>query len=192
MTLPTLSPTNKWFVMRVVSTKEKKAKEYIESELPSTPWQGIIKQIFLPTEKIYRIVKGKKVIQERNYYPGYLMLESAVDTLPQDLIDFIKNTQFVIHFLGKDKPIALTEVEVQKIIGRFGEEGQNNAKETEMGMQNPFIVGETIKIIEGPFNDFHGTIEEVSEDKKKLKVVVKIFDRLTPVDLSFMQVEHIS
>lgn len=177
----------KWYVLRVVSGKEKKVKEYLDKEV-SRGWGHIVKQVFLPVEKVYKVQNGKKVMRERNYYPGYVMIEIAEGKLSDDLRDIIKNTSNVIHFLGKDNPIALRKAEVNKMLGKMDEMAEAGG----VSMSEPFIIGETIKIIEGPFNDFNGTIEEVNDEKKKLKVTVKIFGRSTPVELNYMQVEKLS
>jgi transcription termination/antitermination protein NusG len=177
----------KWYVLRVVSGKERKVKEYLDKEI-SRGWSDVVKQVFLPVEKVYKVQNGKKVLRERNYYPGYVMIEISEGKLSDDLRDIIKNTSNVIHFLGKDNPIALRKSEVNKMLGKMDEMAEAGG----VSMSEPFIVGETIKIIEGPFNDFNGTIEEVNDEKKKLKVTVKIFGRSTPVELNYMQVEKIS
>lgn len=176
----------KWYVLRVVSGKERKVKEYIDKEV-SRGWSDIVKQIFLPVEKVYKVQNGKKVMRERNYYPGYVMIEVADGKLSDDLRDIIKNTPSVIHFLGKENPIALRKAEVNKMLGKMDEMAETGG----VSMSEPFIIGETIKIIEGPFNDFNGVIEEVNDEKKKLKVTVKIFGRSTPVELNYMQVEKV-
>jgi transcription termination/antitermination protein NusG len=177
----------KWYVLRVVSGKERKVKEYLDKEI-SRGWRDVVKQVFLPVEKVYKVQNGKKVMRERNYYPGYVMVEITEGKLSDDLRDIIKNTSNVIHFLGKENPIALRKAEVNKMLGKMDEMAEAGGST----MSEPFIVGETIKIIEGPFNDFNGTIEEVNDEKKKLKVTVKIFGRSTPVELNYMQVEKIS
>jgi transcriptional antiterminator NusG len=177
----------KWYVLRVVSGKERKVKEYLDKEI-SRGWSDVVKQVFLPVEKVYKVQNGKKVMRERNYYPGYVMIEISEGKLSDDLRDIIKNTSNVIHFLGKENPIALRKSEVNKMLGKMDEMAESGG----VTMSEPFIVGETIKIIEGPFNDFNGTIEEVNDEKKKLKVTVKIFGRSTPVELNYMQVEKIS
>lgn len=177
----------KWYVLRVVSGKERKVKEYLDKEV-SRGWSQFVKQVFLPVEKVYKVQNGKKVMRERNYYPGYVMIEIADGKLSDDLRDVIKNTSNVIHFLGKENPIALRKAEVNKMLGKMDEMAEAGGS----SMSEPFIVGETIKIIEGPFNDFNGVIEEVNDEKKKLKVTVKIFGRSTPVELNYMQVEKIS
>ena len=178
----------KWFVLRVISGKEKKVKEYLDKEISRGGWSETVKQVFLPVEKVYKVAKGKKVMRERNYYPGYVMIEIAQGKLSDDLRDVIKNTTNVIHFLGKENPIALRKAEVNKMLGKMDEMAEAGG----VIMSEPFIVGETIKIIEGPFNDFNGVIEDVNDEKKKLKVTVKIFGRSTPVELNYMQVEKIS
>lgn len=126
-------------------------------------------------------------MRERNYYPGYVMVEVLDGKMSDDLRDLVVNTNSVIHFLGKDNPIALRKAEVNKMLGRMDEMAEAGG----VSMVEPFIVGETIKIVEGPFNDFNGVIEEVNDEKKKLKVTVKIFGRSTPVELNYMQVEKI-
>jgi len=177
----------KWYVLRVVSGKERKVKEYLDKEVGRGGWTSIVKQVFLPVEKVYKVQNGKKVMRERNYYPGYVMIEIADGKLGDDLRDTVKNTPNVIHFLGKDNPIALRRAEVNKMLGKMDEMAESGG----VSISEPFIVGETIKIIEGPFNDFNGVIEEVNDEKKKLKVTVKIFGRSTPVELNYMQVEKI-
>ena len=175
-------------MLRVVSGKERKVKEYLDKETSRGGWVEVVKQVFLPVEKVYKVQNGKKVMRERNYYPGYVMIEVADGKLSDDLRDAIKNTPNVIHFLGKEDPIALRKAEVNKMLGKMDEMAEVGV----VNMSEPFIVGETIKIIEGPFNDFNGIIEEVNDEKKKLKVTVKIFGRSTPVELNYMQVEKLS
>ncbi|MCL6525070.1 MAG: transcription termination/antitermination protein NusG [Thermoflavifilum sp.] len=183
------SPTQetRWYVLRVISGKEKKVKEYLDLEIRRSGWGDIIKQVFVPMEKVYKIQGGKKVMRERNFYPGYVMLEVIEGKLTDEIISAINNMTNVIHFLGKDKPIPLRKSEVNKMLGKADELADQGVT-----MSEPFIVGETVRIIDGPFNDFNGVIEEVNEEKKKLKVIVKIFGRATPVELNFMQVEKIS
>jgi transcriptional antiterminator NusG len=177
----------KWYVLRVVSGKERKVKEYLDKEVSRAGWSEIVKQVFLPVEKVFKVQAGKKVTRERNYYPGYVMIEVS-GKLSDDMRDAIKNTTNVIHFLGKENPIALRKAEVNKMLGKIDEMAEAGG----MGMAESFYTGQTIKIIEGPFNDFNGIIEEVNDEKKKLKVTVKIFGRSTPVELNYMQVEKIS
>lgn len=177
----------KWYVLRVVSGKEKKVKEYLDKEVKISNWTNAIMQVLCPVEKIFKVVAGKKVLREKILFPGYLMLEAADGKLNDEMIQTIKNITGVIHFLGKDHPTSLRKSEVNKMFGKMDEVSEQGISYAE-----PFIVGETVKIIDGPFNDFNGTVEEVNEEKKKLKVVVKIFGRATPVELNYMQVEKIS
>jgi transcriptional antiterminator NusG len=188
-------PETKWYVLRVVSGKEKKIKEYLDKDIVRNNWTNIIKQVFLPMEKVYKVQKGKKVMREKNYFPGYVMME-VIDNnngrLADDIVMHISNINNVMHFLtdgkgSKGNIISLRKSEVNKMLGKVDEMNDIGGSISE-----PFILGETVKIIEGPFNDFNGVIEEVNEEKKKLKVTVKIFGRSTPVELSFMQVEKLS
>lgn len=176
----------KWYVIRVISGKEKKVKEHLDKEVKINGWSKAIFQILCPVEKVFKVSGGKKVLREKILFPGYLMLEAADGKLNDDMIQTIKNITGVIHFLGKDNPTALRKSEVNKMFGKMDE-----VEEQGIGYAEPYIVGETVKVIDGPFNDFNGTIEEVNEEKKKLKVVVKIFGRATPVELNYMQVEKI-
>ena len=184
----------KWYVLRVVSGKEKKIKEYLDKDIVRNNWTNIIKQVFLPMEKVYKVQNGKKVMREKNYFPGYVMIE-VVDnkaSIADDIVMHISNITNVMHFLtdgkgSKGNIISLRKSEVNKMLGKVDEMNDMGGSISE-----PFILGETIKIIEGPFNDFNGVIEEVNEEKKKLKVTVKIFGRSTPVELNFMQVEKLS
>lgn len=182
----------KWYVLRVVSGKERKIKEYLDKDIARNEWSDIVQQVFLPMEKVYKVQNGKKVMREKNYFPGYVMLEVTDGKLNDDIIQYISNLSNVMHFLtdgkgSKGNIISLRKAEVNKMLGKVDEMNDMGGS-----MSEPFIVGETIKIIEGPFNDFNGVIEEVHDEKKKLKVTVKIFGRSTPVELNYMQVEKLS
>ncbi len=184
---------NKWYVLRVVSGKERKIKEYLDKDIIRNGWDKIISQIFLPVEKVYKVLNGKKVMRERNFYPGYIMMEVADGKLTDDIIQHVSGISNVMHFLtdgkgSKGNIISLRKAEVNKMLGRVDEMTDQGG----VTMNEPFIIGETIKIIDGPFNDFNGVIEEINDEKKKLKVQVKIFGRATPVELSYMQVEKIA
>jgi transcriptional antiterminator NusG len=184
---------NKWYVLRVVSGKERKVKEYLDKDIVRNGWDKIILQVFLPVEKVYKVLNGKKVMRERNFYPGYVMIEVLDGKLSGEMVQHLSNTTNVMHFLtdgkgSKGEIISLRKSEVNKMLGKVDEMSEVGG----IKMSEPFIVGETIKIIDGPFNDFNGVIEEVTDEKKKLKVQVKIFGRATPVELSYMQVEKIS
>lgn len=174
----------KWYSLRVISGKEKKIKERIESEINRSGWAEIVTQVIVPSEKVYKIRNGKKVISERNILPGYILLEAKSDSFTGEMIQTISGLPNVIHFLGKNNPIPMKQAEANRMLGRL-----DDSESEDEALLEPFIVGETVKIIDGPFNEFVGDIQEVNEEKKKLKVVVKIFGRGTEVELNFMQVE---
>ena len=183
---------SKWYVLRVVSGKERSVKEYLDKDIARNGWTTIVRQVFLPMEKVFKVQNGKKVMREKNYFPGYLMLEVEDGKLTDDIVQHVSNISNIMHFLtdgkgSKGNIISLRKAEVNKMLGKVDE--MNDIGVT---ISEPFIVGETIKIIEGPFNDFNGVIEEVNDEKKKLKVTVKIFGRSTPVELSYVQVEKLS
>jgi len=190
---PVQQQETKWYVLRVVSGKERKVKEYLDKDIARSGYSEVIKQVFLPMEKVYKVQNGKKVMREKNYFPGYVMLEVLDGKLTDDMIHHISNVSNVMHFLtdgkgSKGNIISLRKTEVNKMLGKVDEMSDSGG----MTMSEPFIIGETIKIIDGAFNDFNGVIEEVNDEKKKLKVIVKIFGRSTPVELNYMQVEKLS
>jgi transcriptional antiterminator NusG len=144
--------------------------------------QDYISQVLIPTEKVYQVRKGKKITKERNYFPGYILIEAV---LTGEIPHIIRNIPNVIGFLGtRGEPDPLREAEVKRILGKVDELAELGEE-----VNVPFIVGEAVKVTDGPFNSFSGVIEEINEEKKKLKVMVKIFGRKTPLELSFMQVE---
>lgn len=172
----------KWYVVRAISGKEKKVKEYLENEINRLSLQDYISQVLIPTEKVYQVRKGKKISKERNYFPGYVLIEAA---LVGEIPHIIRNIPNVLGFLGtKGEADPLRPSEVNRILGKVDELAEQGEE-----VNVPFIVGESVKVIDGPFNSFTGIIEEINEEKKKLKVMVKIFGRKTPLELSFMQVE---
>ena len=177
----------KWYVIRVVSGKERKIKEYIDREVKINNWSKSVVQVLCPIEKVFKVVNGKKVLREKTLFPGYRLLEAVDGKLTDDITHAIKNVTNVIHFLGKENPTALRKTEVNKMFGKMDE-----VSEQGIGYADPYIIGETVKIVDGPFNDFNGTVEEVNDEKKKLKVVVKIFGRATPVELNYSQVEKLA
>ncbi len=175
---------HRWYSLRVISGKERKIKEMIEMEVERSGWKDIVSQVLVPTEKVYKIRSGKKVVLDRNILPGYILVAMDPNKLSGEVIQGITTLPNVMHFLGRDKPIPMQPAEANRMLGKLDET-------TEMGesMIEPFIIGETVKIIDGPFNEFVGDIKEVNEEKKKLKVIVKIFGRGTEVELNFFQVE---
>ena len=178
-----MSDQLKWYVVRAVSGKEKKVKQYIDAEISRLGLTHLVPQVLIPMEKYYQMRDGKKIAKERNYYPGYVLIETALNA---ELEQIIKGINSVIGFLG-DKAgnaVPLRPAEVNRILGKVDE----MAEQGEM-MNVPYYVGENIKVMDGPFNGFSGVIEEVNEEKKKLKVMVKIFGRKTPLELNYIQVE---
>ena len=176
----------KWYVIRSVSGKENKIKEYIESEIIRLNLQNHIEQILVPTEKVIQIRNGKKINKERVFIPGYIMVQAD---LVGEIPHIIKSVNGVIGFLGETKggdPVPLRKSEVNRLLGKVDE---LSVKDENVNI--PYIIGETIKVIDGPFNGFNGSVEKIFEEKRKLEVMVKIFGRKTPLELSFMQVEKV-
>ena len=174
--------SKKWYVVKAISGKEKKVKELIESEINYQNLHDYVSQVLIPVEKVYQVRKGKKISKERNFFPGYVLIEAL---LIGEIAHIIKNIPGVLGFLGsKGEPIPMRPNEVNRILGKVDELSEKGEEIIE-----PFIVGESVRVIDGPFNSFSGIIEEVNEEKKKLKVMVKIFGRKTPLELSFVQVE---
>ena len=176
----------KWYVEKTISGKEEKVKQYIERELELNKMSKFVAQILIPTEKVYQIKNGKKVNKERNFFPGYVLIEA---NLFAELIHLIRNLTGVITFLGATRggePLPLRTQEVNRILGRVDE----LALEDE-GVNIPYVIGESVKVIDGPFNGFNAVIEAINEEKRKLQVMVKIFGRKTPLELNYMQVDKI-
>jgi transcriptional antiterminator NusG len=172
----------KWYVVKAMSGKEKKVKEYLESEIKRLNLQDQIFQVLIPTEKYFEVKNGKKVSKERNYLPGYVLIEAI---LAGEVTHVIRDVPNVLGFLGtKGEPDALRPAEVNRILGKMDE-----LREIGEGNDISFMVGQSVIVNEGPFKSFSGIIEEVNEEKKKLKVSVKIFGRKTPLELSFFQVK---
>jgi transcriptional antiterminator NusG len=177
----------KWYVLKVISGQENKIKGYIDLEIMRSKWENIITNVMVPVEKVYKIKNGKKVIKEKTLFPGYMYIEGVEKLVNSEIFATIRQISGVMNFLGGNQPQTLRPAEVQKLLGKMDEMlGQGES------MIEPYIVNESVKIMDGPFNDFIGTIEEINEDKKKLKVVVKIFGRKQPVEVNFTQVERIN
>jgi len=176
----------KWYVVRAVSGQENKIKDHISSEISRLGYDSMIEDILVPTEKVIQIRNGKRINKERVYFPGYIMIKA---NLSGEVPHVIKSVTNVIGFLGETKggePVPLRVSEVNRMLGKVDE----LALTTEH-IAIPFTIGENIKVIDGPFNGFVGSVEKVNEEKRKLEVMVKIFGRKTPLELSYMQVEKI-
>jgi transcriptional antiterminator NusG len=180
----------KWYVLRVVSGQEKKIKSYLETEVERSKLKDFVPQILIPSEKVYEMRAGKKRVRERNFFPGYILI--SADLSNGEAFHTVNNIPGVIGFLGNSgsnaskEPVPLRQSEVNRILGKV-----DQLDESEERLETPFIKGESVKVMDGPFSGFTGTVEEIFEDKKKLNVMVKIFGRNTPVELSYMQVEKL-
>ena len=177
----------KWYVIRAVTGQEVKIKDYILTEVTRVGLDKQIEDMIVPTEKVVQIRKGKKVSKEKTYFPGYIMIKA---NLAGEVPHIIKSVTNVIGFLGETKggdPIPLRQSEVNRMLGKVDE----LALQEDSNVIIPFIHGESVKVIDGPFNGFDGTIEKINEEKRKLEVMVKIFGRKTPLELSYMQVEKL-
>ncbi len=175
-----------WYVLRVMGGKERKIVAFIEKEIDRLKINKFISQILVPTEKVYQIRNGKKISKERNFFPGYVLIEA---NLSGEVPHILKNVTGVLGFLGATKggvPVPMRKSEINRILGRVDEMSLSDEN-----VNIPFVIGETVKVIDGPFNSFDAEIENIDEQRKKLKLMVKIFGRKTPLELNFMQVEKI-
>ncbi len=179
-----MSETNmKWYVLRAITGHEKKIKQHIEAEVASRNFQDYVAQVLIPIEKVYQIRNGKKISKEKNFYPGYIFVEA--DLTQGEVKHLLRNTPSVLGFLGANanEPEALRESEVMRLLGKVDELVENEEEQVAS-----FMVGESITVTDGPFNSFSGVVEEVNQERKKLKVSVKIFGRKTPLELNYSQV----
>lgn len=174
-----------WYVLRAIGGKEKKVKEYLDNYVIQNGLQDFIVQVLIPTEKYTQIREGKKIHKERNFFPGYVLVEAIMTGEIPHILRHIPN---VLGFLGDTKgsetAAPLRQSEVDRILGKVDEIAEAGG---DSGVT--YLIGDSVKVTDGPFNSFTGVVEEVNEEKKKLKVMVKIFGRKTPLELSFMQVE---
>ncbi|MFV0248123.1 MAG: transcription termination/antitermination protein NusG [Tenacibaculum sp.] len=177
----------KWYVLRAVGGKENKIKNYIETEIVRHGLSDFVKQVIVPIEKVIQIRQGKKINREKVYFPGYIMIEA---NLVGEVIHVIKSVTGVVGFLSEVKggnPVPMRKAEVNRMLGKVDELSIKD----DSSITIPFDIGETVKVIDGLFNGFNGTVEKVNEEKRKLEVMVKIFGRKTPLELNYMQVEKI-
>lgn len=172
----------KWYVIRTFSGHENKVKAFVDAELlENESLRAKIAQILVPTEKVFEVKDGKKRSKTKNFFPGYVLLQADLDPFVKD---FLLNTPSVMGFLGtKNNPNPLQPEEVKRIVGRITQDESSERSEI------IFRYGDIVKIVDGPFNNFTGAVEEVNEDKMKIKVLVSIFGRKTPVEIDFVQAE---
>ncbi len=176
----------KWYVVRAMGGQENKVKTYLENEIARLGIQDYIETVLVPTEKVIQIRNGKKYNKERVYFPGYVIIQA---NLSGEVPHIIKSIPGVLGMLGAEKggdPVPLRKSEINRMLGKVDELAIANEN-----IVIPFVLGETVKVIDGAFNGFEGTIEKINEEKRKLEVMVKIFGRKTPLELSYMQVEKI-
>ncbi|ATA72312.1 MULTISPECIES: transcription termination/antitermination protein NusG [Capnocytophaga] len=176
----------KWYVVKAVTGQENKVKNYIENETTRLGYADYVEEVLVPTEKVVQIRNGKKINKEKVHMPGYVMVKA---NLAGEVIHIIKSIPGVVSFLSETKggdPLPLRKSDVNRMLGQVDDLAENVE-----AVAIPYTVGETIKVIDGPFNGFNGTVEKVNEEKRKLEVMVKIFGRKTPLELSYMQVEKV-
>ena len=172
----------KWYVLRAISGKEAKVKEYIETDVKLRGLTDKVTQVLIPTEKVVQVRNGKRIVKEKPYLSGYVLVEAE---LVGDIAYLLRNTPNVLGFLGgMDEPTPIRQAEINRILGTVDE-----LRETPDENVLEFVLGEVVKVNTGPFSGFNGVIEEINTEKKRLKVMVKIFGRSTPVDLGYMQVD---
>lgn len=177
----------KWYVLRTVSGQEHKTKTYIEKDMAHAGMSDLVGQVLIPMEKVVQVRSGKKVIKDKTRTPGYMYVET---TLTGEVSHMIKSLPNVVGFLSNIKggePSPMRASEVNRLLGQVDTEAENSAM-----LLVPFILGETVKVVSGPFSTFDATIEKINEEKQKLEVTVKIFGRKTPVELGFTEVEKLN
>lgn len=177
--------THDWYVVRCFSSHEKKVKEYLEREIEEQGLEDKIKEVLIPTETVVELRAGKKRTREKNFFPGYILLHTHYD---EEVNNLIQGTPSCLGFLKVGNtdavPTPLKPREVQRIIGRVQDSG-----DAERNIEIPYSEGDLVKVISGPFKDFDGTVQEINTDKLKLRVMVSIFGRKTPVEVDVNQVE---
>lgn len=176
------SPALRWYVLKAISGKEASVKEYIELDMKNHGYEHRVSQVLIPQESFIKVgANNKRIPAKRNLLPGYVLVEAALDG---EITHMLRNTPNVLGFLGgTDKPSPVRQAEVNRMLG-LGTEDEVNVADAAMTVD--FLVGESVKVNDGPFTGFDGIIEEINADKQKLKVSVKIFGRVTPLELSFM------
>ncbi len=177
----------RWYVLRTFTGQEKKVKLFLENEIREEGWESKVEEILIPTETVFEMRGGKKRSRERSFFPGYLLIRMAMDAqLRHFFADRTRPWPSKVDFLGpNNQPIPLREDEVDRILGRVA-----SAKDSDEKPEMPFDPGDQVKVIDGPFNNFSGIVDDVFPDKLKVRVMVSIFGRKTPLELDYLQVER--
>jgi len=171
----------KWYAIRTITGHEKRVKNYLDSETPLAGLEFKIAQVLIPEEKVFEVKGGKKKIKYKNFFPGYILVETLLDG---EVMNFISRAPSVLKMVGdKNEAIPLRENEVKRILGRITESGEKEKIDVQ------FEKGDMVKVISGPFISFSGTINEINFERMKVKVMVSIFGRKTPIELDFTQIE---
>ncbi len=175
-------PGMKWYAIRTITGHEKRVKNYLDSEIAETGLDTKIAQILIPEEKVFEVKGGKKKIKYKNFFPGYVLVEAVLD---KEIVNFLSHAPSVLKMVGdKNEAIALREDEVKRIIGRINDSDEKEKIDVQ------FEKGDLVKVISGPFVNFNGTINEIHLERMKVKVMVSIFGRKTPIELDFGQIER--
>jgi transcriptional antiterminator NusG len=173
---------HQWYAIHVFSGHEKKIQRYLENEIDMASLGEQIPRVLIPSEDVIEMRGGKKRVKNRIFFPGYMLVQMELNPTTQHMV---LNTPGVTNFVGpRNQPVPLQEDEVRRILGRVDQD-----RKDEEVIEVPFQTGDVVKVTDGPFSDFSGVVEEINLEKKKLKVMVSIFGRSTPVELDFLQVD---
>ena len=171
----------KWYAIRTITGHEKRVKSFLESEIPIAGMENKISQVLIPEEKVFEVKGGKKKVKFKNFFPGYVLIEAMLD---DEVSNFISRTPSVLKMVGsKNEAVPLREDEIKRILGRI------NDSEDKEKIDVQFEKGDLVKVINGPFMNFNGTINDINLERMKVKVMVSIFGRKTPIELDFTQIE---
>lgn len=175
-------PGLKWYAIRTITGHEKRVKNYLDSEISEAGFGNKITQVLIPEEKVFEVKGGKKKIKYKNFFPGYILVEALLD---REVLNFLSHAPSVLKMVGdKNEAIALREDEVKRILGRISDSDEKEKIDVQ------FEKGDLVKVISGPFVNFNGTINEINLERMKVKVMVSIFGRKTPIELDFTQIER--
>ncbi|MCX7878370.1 MAG: transcription termination/antitermination protein NusG [Ignavibacteria bacterium] len=174
--------TPRWYAIRTITGHEKRVKNFLETEIAENHLEHKIRQVLIPEEKVFELKAGKKKVKYKNFFPGYVLVEAILD---KEIQNFISRAPSVLKMVGdqKNEAVALRDDEVKRILGRISE------SDTKEKIDMQFEKGDFVKVISGPFVNFNGTIDEINLERMKVKVMVSIFGRKTPIELDFAQIE---